>query len=290
MKSYFLFLAIGLLTQNSRGAEITVKAVMEPGKPAQLIYSDGRVATMFIGVREVLPIKVPYQIAENNCFPGVLMRGEHSTGVGFDQLNMIWTEHFDPEKKGKLVLFSQPGGQPQSIDAFNFFGANSKNRTPKIAARLPDDVFVGTDFSWAVSAGTVAPESLEIVRWDSEFMSVNPETGLTENRTFNIALDVTLSKTPEGNLKIGKVGRYTGDGIGAFGGDIWAMIVKTPQGDFCDISIKPNFVGLDALLINYLSITPKFEPYLWGTDEYSSPEINIIVNVVFQHPEMYEAK
>ena len=174
------------------------------------------------------------------------------------------------------------------IAHFNFFGLSSRFKTPILASKLPKDKWVAKDFSW-ISEGAVAPEKFTINRWDVESMTVNPETGLTENRTANIGFNVGFTKDGEGNLEMTS-GTFKVEGINAFGGDIWALILKTAEGEFCDLSLKPNFVGLDTLLINYFSsVKLNFQPYLWKSDEYSVLPNNSLIPLLEQ-PEKYEAQ
>jgi hypothetical protein len=46
------------------------------------------------------------------------------------------------------------------------------------------------------------PKKLVVVRWSGEFMLSNPETRVSENRTFGERFDITLKRNQENQLEI----------------------------------------------------------------------------------------
>lgn len=235
--------------------------------------AEGKIAQFVINKKTPLKLSVPFQVTENTCNSHVNMYCEYRGAFGADFIGLTWKTHPDASKVNTSAKVRMKGivGNYQDIFELNIYGAEKKMKTPIIAAALPMESIVCKDYSWLPQGKSEAPEKVNVSRWDVELMFTNPETGLTENRTFGVAVKVNLIKNSEGSLDIKEVKKYTGSTTTAFFGDIWSFVLPTGSGDFCFVSMKPNLVGFDKKFVEYLSEPPKWTPYLYQTDEYTVP-------------------
>ncbi len=248
-------------------------AIFENGKPVTLDLGGGRIASLYHARRKPLVHPLNFQVTENTCASPVGMVCQYYGGLGFDTMYAGWAAHPDPKKVLKNLKARpkhMPNGMFADLFSFHLYGSADRLHTPKIAAALPNDRIVCRDYSWLPDGGSTAPESLYVQRWDVELMQTNPQTGLMENSTLGVALGLKLARDKTGGLEIVGAKKYTGSSLSVFAGDIWALILKRPNGDFCQVSLKPNLVGFDKIFIEYLSKEMKHEPYLWGSDEFST--------------------
>jgi hypothetical protein len=241
-------------------------------QPVLVKWKDGREAQLMIERRAPMELTTPFQVTENTCAVTNETHCGLKASVGVHLTILQWTKHPETDKVGKTVKLKAqaPGNQGFELIDLKIYGAADSGTTPLIVGKLPPQEMSCPDYSWLPGAGTAAPDSARLVRWDVEMMLMNPETGLMENRTVGVALDVLLKKTGAGTLEMSQVKKYTGNSFALAVGDIWAMILKGADGEYCQISMKPNLVGLDKKFIEYLTKPPVFEPYLWESDEHST--------------------
>lgn len=288
MNPFFLF--FGLILSAAYADTPKIVFTLEKGKPIEATLGEGKVAHFALAKKDPIIFPVPYQVTENTCNSHIGMRCEFHGGFAADFMALVWKTHPDPKKIGMGVKYRLKGMTTPYADLFdlNIYGAESKIKTPIIAAKLPVEKIVCQDYSWAPVGKTEAPDTVNISRWDVEAMQINPETGLTENRTIGVALKVNLKKNAQGTLDIKEVKKYTGSPANSFFGDIWSFVMPTGTGEYCFISMKPNLVGFDTKFIEYLSSPPKFVPYLYQSDEYTTPPEKFHFNSFIKTVDTYE--
>lgn len=264
----YLFLTLFQLSRVLFAGEFHLQ--LEAGKTIELTLPDGRVAHMVLDRRAPLALPLPFQVTDNTCVDVVGEYCAFRAGLGNDFLALVWKTHPDPKKIGSTVSFTSKADSSKTFClAQQLYGAQEKVSAPIMAGGISHEVLECKDYRWLPSGEVAAPESITFSRFDVELMFENPETGLKENRTVGVALGLPLKKNADGFLEVFPAKKYLSNSFTAFFGDIWAVILKRPTGGFCQISMKPNVVGLDKKLINYLSEKPNFVPYLYMSDEWS---------------------
>ncbi len=251
------------------------KLILEAGKTPEVVFVDGRITELYINRREPLVTTMPIKVTDNACTTPSNIACDYRTSLILDDLVMIWKANPDPTKVGKLVMakFSQGGGQPpiefplyqQGLVAFSDHGM-----MPILSANLPNDIFLCKDFTWLPSGTVAAPDTVNLSRWDVEMMMSNPETGLMENRTISMAMDVTLKKNAEGGLEIGKVKKFLVSSQSVINATLWALITKNANGDYCPITIQPNSQAINNAITQYQALPPHYAGYQYGVDEFSN--------------------
>ncbi|MBI3296220.1 MAG: hypothetical protein HYZ71_15960 [Deltaproteobacteria bacterium] len=255
--------------------EADVSFQLVDGQPVRVVYKDGRVAEWMIGRRPVKQFRTRYQITENTCTGFEGARGEFLLAFQSSAFDLRWKQNGDPKKVGQTVVIRAKGGTTSSPvkDDFTFLTNDQRAAAPLLTKDFPQDGFQAKEFSWLPGGGAEPPDSLKFVRWDTEAMQTNPETGLMENRTLTIATHPKWARTAPGFFELRELSAGSTSFFGSrfllFVGDIWSIILK--DGDrYCQISVKANLADLQVALVGYLGVQPTFEPYTFGVDEYSN--------------------
>ncbi len=109
-----------------------------------------------------------------------------------------------------------------------------------------------------------------------------------QNRTVGITSNITLKRDAKGALEIVDIKRTLGLGFSFFMGDLWAMVFEARPGEYCQLSLKPNFAIANKQFMEELAKPVKPKPYIWGQDEYSQARINPNFRAIFANPDNYE--
>ncbi len=250
-------------------------------------FKDGRVAQLRQGYLKPIHLTTQFKITENTCTGRENIQGKLLTALQFNFMGLSWTEHPTPEKKGKEVILKETGnGQVLTVDS-NFLTFSNRKLFPIAAKDLPNDFFEISDLSWYPSQDT---NSLKFVRWDVEAMVTNPETGLSENRTVGLAMDVLYQKIGENRFQLANITHDIGSTFSFFSGDIWSLILKK-EDEFCQISIKANLADTVNQVTAYFGNPFTVAPYVFGSDEYSKPEtMPATFKKFYENPSLFQAE
>lgn len=265
--------------------------VMEPGRPVEARYADGRVAEYRIMRRAPVAIPIAFSVTENDCVDKTGEKGRLLFGFLGHHLRLVWKEHPDPAKSGQPVTIVADGGQIPSrfpiVDEV-LITIGNKQHYPKAAAGLPAETIEADDFSWLPGERMEPPESITFSRWDSEVMFTNSETGLMENRTVPIAMGARFAKKGPRALELAGIKHFLGSEFSFFFGDLWAIIIER-DGGFCQLSLKATLSEVINDVIAYLGQQVALEPYLFDSDEHSHRKPNTF-NAYFSSPGTYHVE
>jgi len=248
-----------------------VEIVKEIGKPVSVTWPDGRKAVLSIDREPVLTLQVPFGLAENTCSTAGTPKCQVDSAFRFVRYAFLWVNHPQPEKVGRVLVKNYGGSENYPlIDSVN---VNSVQKYSGFSSgnELPKDRIACEAYDWLPGGTTSAPLNLEVPRWDCEAMSINPETGLMENRIIGGAVNVQLQRDEKGGLEIQKIGAFIGPQPALFQGDIVALVMPVPgQKSFCQMSLKPDLGKVGEVITKYFNdIKEDFIPYVFGSDEYS---------------------
>lgn len=264
-----LILALMFLCVYANAAELP-DFIEVPGWPWQVNFPDGRIAVVKIVRRPALVVPITFQVAENTCTEKTGDKFKFSTSLLYNFIFVQWLNHPDPKRVGQVVkIKSSNSAYSSDLSQFSVITYANKEEAPKIAASLTPHRIEGSDFSWLPKGSSRPPEKLFLSRWDSEYMQTNPETGISENRTVTLALNIHLLKETE-NKMVFENKKTLANQFSFLFGDIWSWVIKQDQG-YCLISLKGSFAEAQAMLTKYFTTPPSTpENYLYGSDEYSN--------------------
>lgn len=290
MRSTFLgFFILSTLALKAAGQPATVEFVEKKGDPYQLRFSDGRVATLMINRKPIIRLPMGFQVFDNTCSDAVNNTGRYLLGLKIDQFAVRWTKHPDRAKLGKDVIAKShaASGGSFGINDISVLTGADKALKPRLAGGIPQDELEGDDFVWLPGAPKTAPDSVFLVRWDTEAMRPNPETGLLENRTVSVLQRVSLKKTAPQRMAIATASHNISGTLSLFQGDMWAWVLQTTDG-FCLISLKTNLAAAGQEVLKYFYMPGTYEPYIFGSDEYSDVAFPNLLGSVKKDPSQWE--
>lgn len=282
MKFITVFMCLSFVSQ----AVAATQVIKEKGKPIQIIWEDGRKAQISIDQEPNLTIEFPFGLDENTCNEVKKVDCAFKGSIRIDRYRAEWTAHPDATKVGKLILHKGNNGGIRPFLDFQFRSSAERLLGLPSALTMPADEMSCKSYAWlpGVAENTV-PQTIDIPRWDCEAMSVNPETGLTENRVIGGAIDLHMSQNANGVMIIEKVRTLIGPQPTIFQGDIVAMVHRTSDG-YCQQSLKPNFGKLiDAINAYFGNIKDSFVAYPYGMDEFGDSK-NSAVSALLNNPDM----
>jgi hypothetical protein len=262
------------------------------GKPIVATLSDGREAQVWIDRKAPIKLTVPFTISANECSEAVNLTCQFNLTTGYDALVYRWSKNPDPSKIGQIVTFEPSGANsptPLPLVSSNPYASSERRTTPIIARAIPNDTFTCEDYSWLPnSEGKLAPPSAFFQNFDVEGMFYNPETSFTEDRTEGMEEEATVEQNRNGAMEFTHVKRYTSGVLSTLRANIWSIIMKSPSGDYCTISMKPDTSAANGIYIEYVSRPPNFGLYLYGADEYSDPNNPPILFLILNTSGLYD--
>lgn len=208
-------LTVCFITANVYGQELRPKAVAlpvvveKPDQPSQLVFPDGRVATLMMSKNAVEMITLPMEITENLCRPQAqLPKCHYEFVLRQETANYLWTTHSDPSRVGKrleMINGSIEQGNYKTLEDLSLPITNYyRPLSPQLDLGLPPDRIVCDHFAWLPSNASTGVVKMKI--WSGEMMFSNFETGVNENQTMfsYSSLDWQLGGQ---TLELKKVGR-----------------------------------------------------------------------------------
>lgn len=252
----------------------------EVGKPLMTTLADGREATIRVTSATLgKQVEIPFQVYENDCSDFRGMSCVYRTGYRKIWVQLVWTKNPDATRLNQIVnlQFGDSSSNSSPIESQTQATGLEVDFLPGLASGMPATTIECNDFSWLPDATKDAPAKLTVLRWENERMSVNPETGVSENRTDGGALQVELSKVNPTFLKIDKVGSFTSTSSFLFPalviGDVASVTMRKANGELCQAALKP--AGLGNAAANIGSIDKQRPPaatapdYIFGSSEVS---------------------
>ncbi len=252
--------------------------IQEAGKPWGFSLPDGRVAELRIGRRPLFDTNLDLEVTETTCTGKAGAKGKFHFWLQLNNFGSFWVKHPTAAKVGKLVSIKYGQGDFAELIDVSFVTGFDRQKFAKAAATFPADSLETSDFLWLPEAVQKSPTNLEFVRWDVEFMQTSPETGISENRTATVAAGVKLLKNADGKFEIKEMKHKFGSGVEFFVGDVWSFILKNRE-DYCQVSTKQNLGKLVTEVGKYFGMSPNYQTYTYGTDEYSDFKNNLTLSL-----------
>ncbi len=266
--------------------------ITENGRPLRAVWKDGREA--IIVKRRIPPgsAKVPFVIHENTCTEITTSNCYIQTYFQFYQLQMRWDKHPSPTKIGQLLkLKSKTGSDLYDLEVISLYATPVDHiRSPILSRDIPHDELHCDNYKF-FPQDPFSGTPIRISRWENEAMGLNPETGRMENRSVGGALDVELEPMSKG-LRLKVRGGYTSFASAIFltAADVINWTLKDKNQNLCEIGLKPDQTGLNAVLTAYLEkLSDAFDPYIFGSDEIS-PFVAPQLRNILENQEGYEVE
>lgn len=254
------------------------------GQPVSVDFQDGRIAVVKkSAVSANDQLSIPFQVFDSLCADARGMSCVYRLSFRTVFYFLAWSQHPDAAKVNQPLKRIFPAGtviseEGRKIENSDFYSGTEGHLFPVVTQGLPVAQVECDDFSWLPTKTKEAPAALEALRWDSEMMMENPETGVNENRTTGGGAHISLRRSSPRSLAISSVGAFTsqyGFNNGALVvGDVSTMTLDDQKGGYCSVELKPGgLADVTAQVRNLKSqrVDPAKETniYLYGSDEAS---------------------
>lgn len=268
-----------------RSSQENPEVVLKNGEIGRVVWKDGREAVTSKRLIPNLEVDVPAAIYENGCNGYIVSQCVIRPAVHMYEIYMQWSKHPDTSKIGKTLVTHEkkdPSDKMKFALVQELQFAFSKLKRPRTAKELPDDIIFCDDYKF-LPRDPIQDPLVRILRWETEAMYPNPETGDIENRSISGAFDVDLVPQKNSNNLVMQVkGGYTSSTGSPFlaGGDIISWTMRNTRQEICQIGLKPNAGIFQTKLLEYLSKLPeKYGPYIFGTDEFSDSMLDSLTSI-----------
>lgn len=250
---------------------VHVQVVRTPGKQIEFTTSDGRVAGLYFSRRAPISVPISFSFGESSC-PNVPAdanpKCEFEVPFRAQILQIKWLKNPDPARVGQVVNLGFPLTDSEIESPIQQLDGTDPELAP-LAIRCDD-------FTWLTGTKD-APATFEMAEWAGERMSMNPETGASENMTVvSQYTPIFAAKSPR-ELIMTKAGFY--DSMFGNDGRLWFFLADviqmisapTPGAPSCQTSIKPDMQTARTLLQKYVEDASGAVPYLDSQDnEYDN--------------------
>jgi hypothetical protein len=246
---------------------------IEPGKPVLFKWSDTHQGVLKYQPRTSPTVIIPFTVHENLCSTPAGQICKMKTQIANPWFVVVWHKHPDTSRIGQPVIYDN---KPVESNDNIVISAELKKFYPLLAKKLTPAAIECDDYSWIPGAPSTKapPNTLQIARWESEFMLPNEDTGVTENRTVGGAINVALQKDNDNSLLIKDIKALTSDlfqSPSLVVGDNFSWVLKEASGHSCQIAFKPGSltdveVAIDQLRANAPQPATLIT-YIVGTDE-----------------------
>jgi hypothetical protein len=254
------------------------------GQPVRIDFQDGRVAVLkSTTIDAANPLSVSFQVFDSLCSDHRGMQCKYLTPYRSTWYFFTWEKNPDASKINQPLRFKNSDNNTSTeageiFESQSFMAGTESAFAPKLTAGMPTTKLVCDDFSWLPGESKVAPATAFIRRWDSEIMTENPETGVSENRTFTSAMNLQLSRVNDSTLEISSIKAFASSFGGITGilvsGDVSTLSLNDGKNGVCGVEIKPG--GLSEAASNVQSAEERRTPpeketniYIYGSDEQS---------------------
>jgi hypothetical protein len=250
------------------------KITMVDGKPLEIKWPDGRVASSFSRGSPISTIEFPLFVTENLCVktsPKVTC--SYKMDLRIENLEMRWTKNKDPKRLGEVVLMSKTNKLSSQVAWFSPI----KKLAPTSTMGLKDDQLSCENWQWLpFTQGTEVPEKIVMSSLDGDFMGTNIVTGAAVNLGFSGYHNLVWEKIGT-SLELKSVGQHYAAGSGFFppffgfimSATIENPIATDPINRFCQVTLRTDVSSLTKQAIA-LSNKGNPVPYNLGTDDLFS--------------------
>ena len=261
-----------------------ISALMLP----EIEFTDGRVAHVVSARSEVVVPKILMDVVESSCGKNLKVSCWMSYPMFVFKFELVWKRHPEAKKIGtKLIWEKNKSAVFESIEVFSF-GDKRKHSSLYDRAKLSDPEFSCKNWDWI----NFVDDKIHLLEWTTEFMTTNPETMQSENRTVSTVLNMKLEKMKNDRYRIGYPERSLPQDNGVFllfTGDVVGWTVERPNKEICDVAIKPDSAAFISSVDNakYGAMLPvKHESVLWKLFNDSRKYQISKFNNFFQNEEM----
>ncbi len=208
-----------------------------PGQLPDVVFSDGRVATLVLKKTVPQVYSVPIDVVESSCGKNYPARCILNYPFWSYTIQLIWKKNSDPTKVGKALIRN---GNPV-FNEFNSFAFVDKLSFPALLQELQKPDLNCPNWSWLEPR----EDRIAVLEWTSELMIENLETRVNENRTTSVAWGIELSKKSEDSYFIGLPKKWvktfgTNENFSLLEGNEIGWTVETKKSESCDVSFKAN--------------------------------------------------
>lgn len=234
-----------------------------PGQPVRVKWEDGRVAILRGYYGHKYPVKVPYKITESTCRPIAPVNCEHSYEIIKGKVLAQWEKHPDPSRAGQW-LKAKMNNLILHTEALYGRGHLPLYPQPTALQSLARQALTCPDFSWT---GLSAPTEVMVQNWENEIMIVNPETGVSENRSISGHMNVVLKSVSPQVMEIANEGIVTSEFIPVVGlTAAQNLTLQTTEGGNCLVAASSRDVPANLFSPEPLDPELMKNTLIWMTD------------------------
>lgn len=242
------------------------------GEALRWEFSDGREVTLFVDRAPSVSFDLPLQIGESTCheIPEPAPKCHLALPFMLIRFQARWTKNPDASRQGQTVIETSSNQKLESSYAPTVYQSVVQRTEHPGLGHLE---MVCDDYSWLTGSKS-APSDLKLVSWSTELMSVNPETGISENMTVAGTYDLHFTRIAGDRLQL----QTTGDWYAVetfyatqmfLFGDIFHVVSAGDKGGICQTSLKPGFSAFQTAAGDYIKSLPEnYTPYVSGSDRY----------------------
>jgi hypothetical protein len=269
----------------SAGTPAGPTVVQVAGQPVTATWPDGGQVTLMLNRNKPIILPVPFTLSENQCAATPI--GQTFT-VGFairqDVLAWVWTGNSDRSKIGQIFSESEGGSSSMPLTASVIVFNSQKYSSPDLILDLPPDSLNFTDVSWIPGMSANGLKPFTIANWTVESMTMNTETGITQNEVVSSLANVQIQPSNASNAVIAGFDSITTLEEGSeypMAGDLVNWIFHGQSQD-CSISFKPDITAANKALGTYVSSPSNvFTQYLWQQDSLSTTNSYIVDEIQY---------
>ena len=268
------------LAQQNESPKPAIRKVL--GQPIFVDFPDGREAVVKYTVLDTQnPLSIPFQVFDSLCSDRRGMSCTFQMPYRSIYYFLVWSKHPDPEKLNQPLRYKNANESRNDSRLFEtqlFTSGIERKFTPKLVSGMAPNRLVCNDFSWLPGGSKEAPTTVSVKQWNTEFMTDNPETGVSENRTAFGALNLQLTKSSPQSLDVTNVDYFASSfgGITSIliSGDVQNLTIQKDAKTLCSAELKP--ASLASAISEISNAEKRRTPpeqeknvYLYGQDEAS---------------------
>jgi hypothetical protein len=273
----FHFAALMVVLSVTRAHAANPVVSVKLGEPVRLVFSDGREAVMKVSTVAAPDFTIPFAVTETLCSDHQNIHCSFNISAKSQTYFFAWEKNPDAAKINQQLMVNGSGTN-LTEQAILVIGAEAPY-APIISAGTHQPRMVCDDFSWLPEGKAEAPASARIVRWESEFMFANPETGANENRSLGGAFNVTLQRDTPKSLALSGIesmvdvlGVINSQMIFLFAGSSLSLVIDNHKGDTCQATIQTDGGAIQAQAgqLKRPDAATEKNVYIVGSDELLS--------------------
>lgn len=252
-----------------------------------LDFEDGRQAQVLTQELPIETVSMNMELAESSC-PVKLKspRCRFEIPIKSQVFGLVWTKHpTDKSKLGKMVTYKSAyheNGQitfSEARDVLNSEDFQTESHiysTPtvpearKIKLICEDPNLIPSLFK--------STEQFEILTWSAETNTENPETRVSENRSFQAAENIKFKKK-NNTYVMESIGHHMGEQT-VFAGQNLQWVFKGAKGEICEASFSTDLSALQTYVFGLLALDPdisKATPIQWSGNGFFLENIKTFI-------------